>query len=331
MKNIFYSLISELTGIIFIFNENMYIGLGIYILFHSIAIFLLSSTLLMFIPKKYRNNKKRSFIFLFLFGFLTFVIGFIFLFVLSIYLLRAQKNIEYKPVEAFSLDEVYNEDMDFYGRNFGEGGIVSLIKGKNVPKHLQEKAFLALADLKSPFVFNIVKENLSNPIDEIRLLAFSMISKMEKKMTQKVHELGNKLSKENIQDDEKAELYKNLAQIYWDFVLYNIVDEEFKNFMIEEAKNYALKSLSIQEDPYVYFLLGRIYLRLSDMEKATEFLKEAVKDKNIKSKVIPYLAECYFYKKDYKTVKNILKELDLVLDLRVKFVKDFWVGDVGYN
>ncbi|WP_028950951.1 tetratricopeptide repeat protein [Sulfurihydrogenibium subterraneum] len=331
MKNILYSVISEIFGILFLFSENIYISVGIYIIFHSIAIFLLSSTLLFLIPKKYRNKKKESFTFLFFFGFFTFIAGFIFLFVLSLYLLRTQKNIEYKPVEAFSLDEIYNEDIDFYGRRFGEGGLVSLIKDKNVPKYLKEKAFLALADLKSPFVFNLIKENLSNPIDEIRLLAFSLISKMEKEMTEKVHDLENKLKKDDITDDEKAEIYKALAQLYWDFVLYNIVDEEFKSFMIEESKSYALKSLEIKKDPYVYFLLGRIYLKLKDVEKAIKFLEEAVKDKNIKSKVIPYLAECYFYMRDYKSVKSILKELDLILDVRVKFVKDFWVGDVGYN
>ncbi|MGC8944048.1 MAG: hypothetical protein ACP5KX_08105, partial [Caldisericia bacterium] len=162
-----------------------------------------------------------------IFGFFSSVAGFIFLLISVTYLFRKQKNIEYKPIETFSIEEIYNEDIEFSGRKFGEGGLLGIKKSENAPKVLKEKAFLTLTDLRSPSVFNLIKENLSNPVDEIRLLAFSIISKIEKDLTKKIHELEKKL-KEEISQEEKAEIYKDLAQIYWDFVLYNLVDEEFK-------------------------------------------------------------------------------------------------------
>ncbi|MGB9766760.1 MAG: tetratricopeptide repeat protein [Sulfurihydrogenibium sp.] len=246
------------------------------------------------------------------------------------YLFRKQKNIEYKPIETFSIEEIYNEDIEFSGRKFGEGGLVGIIKSENAPKVLKEKAFLTLTDLRSPSVFNLIKENLSNPVDEIRLLAFSIISKFEKDLTEKIHELEKKL-KEEISQEEKAEIYKDLAQIYWDFVLYNLVDEEFKEFMLKTAEDYAFKSLQIKENPYVYFLLGRMYLRKKKIEESLNYLLKAYNDKALRQKVIPYLAECYFYKKDFSQVKNLMKEIDLTIDLRIKFIRDFWLTDGRVN
>jgi tetratricopeptide (TPR) repeat protein len=323
MKNFYLSIFSEIVGLIFLLSKNVYVGILFYLIFHAVAIFLLSTLLIIIIPKKYK--KRESFYFLFFFGFFTFIAGFLFLFIISLYLLRNQKNIEYKPLESFSLDEIYTEDIEFSGRKFGEGGLVSILRSENVPKYLKEKAFLALTDLKSPFVFSVIKENLSNPIDEIRLLAFSLISKMEKELTQKIHQLQKKLNEKDLSINEKAEIYKELAQVYWEFVLYNIVDKEFENFMLKTAKDFAYKALEIKENPYVNFLLGRILFKERNIDEAIKYLLKAYNYSPLRQKVIPYLAEYYFYKRDFTSVKNIMKNLDLTIDLRLQFIKDFWV------
>ncbi|MGC9080762.1 tetratricopeptide repeat protein [Sulfurihydrogenibium sp.] len=328
MKNIYFSIISEILAISSLFVGNIFLAAFLYLIFHGLAIFLLSTFLLLLLPKRYR--KKESFYFMLIFGFFSSVAGFIFLLISTKYLFRKQKNIEYKPIETFSIEEIYNEDIEFSGRKFGEGGLVGIIKSENAPKVLKEKAFLTLTDLRSPSVFNLIKENLSNPVDEIRLLAFSIISKFEKDLTEKIHELEKKL-KEEISQEEKAEIYKDLAQIYWDFVLYNLVDEEFKEFMLKTAEDYAFKSLQIKENPYVYFLLGRMYLRKKKIEESLNYLLKAYNDKALRQKVIPYLAECYFYKKDFSQVKNLMKEIDLTIDLRIKFIRDFWLTDGRVN
>ncbi len=327
MKNAYLSLLSEITGVTFLLLENKFLAVLLYLIFHAVAVFLLSTLLTIHLPKKYR--KRESFYILFLLGFFTSVAGFVFLFVMTFYLFRNQKNVEYRPVEILSLDEIYNQDLEFSERKFGEGGLISIISSSDIPKHIKEKAFLALTDIQSPSTFSIIKENLSNPIDEIRLMAFSLISKKEKELTQKIHELQKILSDDNLPLDEKAEIYKELAQIYWEFVLYNIVDEEFKNFMLKTAKEYAYKSIQIKQNPYVHFLLGRIHLKEKNIDEALNHLLKAYSYNPLKQKVIPYLAECYFYKRDFSSIKNIMKQLDLTIDLRVQFMKDFWVKNGG--
>jgi hypothetical protein len=46
--------------------------------------------------------------------------------------------------------------------------------------------------------------------------------------------------------------------------------------------------------------------------------------KEFRYKVIPYLAEYYFYERNFKKVKELFSQLDLSLDVKVSFLKQFW-------
>jgi len=59
-------------------------------------------------------------------------------------------------------------------------------------------------------------------------------------------------------------------------------------------------------------------------KKAKEYLELAFNFKEFRYKVIPYLAECYFYERNFKKVKELFSQLDLSLDVKVNFMKQFW-------
>ncbi|ACD66172.1 MAG TPA: tetratricopeptide repeat protein [Sulfurihydrogenibium sp.] len=323
-KKLYLSVILEILGILSLFIENIYISLSLFFFFHGLAAFLLTTALYLFLPKRIRSRKWEPLVFIFLIGFFGFIVGYLFLFILTLYLFRAQKNIEFKPIETFSIEEIEDEDFDFSGRRFGEGAILSILRKDNVPSDLKLRAFMSLSDLPSPITYFLIKENIGNPMDEIRLMAFSVISKMEKQLNDKIHELNLRLKDNDLSEEEKAKIYFELAQVYWDFVFFHIVDKEFENFAIEKALYYAEEGLKLKKDFIPYFLIGRIYLRLKDYKKAKEYLELAFNFKEFKYKVIPYLAECYFYEKDFKKVKELFSQLDLSLDVKVSFMKQFW-------
>jgi hypothetical protein len=323
-EKLYLSVILEILGILSLFIKNIYISLSLFFFFHSLATFLLTTVLYLFLPKRIRSRKWEPLVFIFLIGFFGFIVGYLFLFILTLYLFRTQRNIEFKPIETFSIEEIEDENLDFSGRRFGEGAILSILKKDNVPKDLKLRAFMSLSDLKSPITYSLIKENISNPMDEIRLLAFSMISKMEKQLNDKIHELNLRLKDTDLSKDAKAKIYFELAQAYWDFVFFHIVDKEFENYAIEKALYYAEEGLKLKNDFFPYFLIGRIYLKLKDYKKAKEYLELAFNFKGFRYKVVPYLAECYFYEKDFKKVKELFSQLDLSLDVKVSFMKQFW-------
>jgi hypothetical protein len=323
-KKLYLSVTLEVLSILSFFTENIYVALSLFFFFHGLAVFLLTAVLYPFLPKRIRSRKWGPLVFIFLIGFFGFIVGYLFLFILTLYLFRTQRNIEFKPIETFSIEEIEDEDLDFGGRRFGEGSILSILKSDNVPSDLKLRAFMSLSDLQSPITYSLIKENISNPMDEIRLMAFSMISKMEKQLNDKIHELNLRLKDNDLSEEKKAKIYFELAQVYWDFVFFHIVDKEFENYAIEKALFYAEEGLKLKKDFIPYFLIGRIYLRLKDYKKAKEYLELAFNFKEFRYKVIPYLAECYFYERNFKKVKNLFSQLDLSLDVKVSFLKQFW-------
>jgi len=323
-KTLYLSVILEILAISSFFIKNIYIALLLFFFFHGLAGFLLTTVLYLFFPKRIGSRKWESLVFIFLIGFFGFIVGYLFLFILTLYLFRTQKNIKFEPIKTFSIEEIEDEGLDFGGRRFGEGSVFSILKKDNVPSDLKLKAFMSLSDLQGPITYSLIKENIGNPMDEIRLMAFSMISKMEKQLNDKIHELNLRLKDNDLSEEEKAKIYFELAQIYWDFVFFHIVDKEFENFAIEKALYYAEEGLKLKKDFVPYFLIGRIYLRLKDYKKAKEYLELAFNFKESKYKVIPYLAECYFYERNFKKVKELFSQLGLSLDVRVNFLKQFW-------
>lgn len=321
------SLLLEILSFALLLKIKSLHGLIIILGFHGFALFLLLIVVFPFLPKRFKKNKRRTFATLFLVLYPTLYVGYISLIFYSLIIFHRQKNIEYKPYETFSINEVLDEDVYFEGRKFGEASISTIGKIENINLRLKEKAILSISEIRNPFTINILKENLSSRFDDIRLYAFSVISKMEKTFNENLHKLKEKL-KEDISDEEKAELYYEIAAQYYDFIYYDIVDKEFKEFMLDEIFYYAQKSIQIRETPDALILIGKFFLRKNLLELSYFYFSKAMKYENLNPvKYVPYIAEIYYKLGLYMEIKEIFKkysEIDLILNPNLNFVIDFW-------
>ncbi len=333
MDKIYYSAFCEILSLGTIFIKNIYLAVFLFFLFHGIAIFLLSLIVSILLKKKI--NIEQNFYYIltvfFLIGFFGLILGYIFLLV-TIFILEQKEKSPVKIFEKFTINEIYNEDFKFNGRKFGESSINIIKSTKNSSKDFSEKIFLYIQENLDPNIITIVKENISSNIDEIRLMAVSLISKIEKDLNEKIYMLNEKIKEEDLSDENKAEIYADLGHIYWEFIVFKIADEEMKNFFIEKAIFYINESLKIKESFSAYFLLGRIYLYVKDYTKAKEYLIKAYSSNNKrKNKVAPYLAECYFYEKKYDIVKKIFSDLDVTPQIKTYFMKILWSKENDRN
>jgi tetratricopeptide (TPR) repeat protein len=192
-------------------------------------------------------------------------------------------------------------------RTVGEGVFSNL--STNLPYSLKLKTISILKNLKLAGTGRILKEVLSDDNDEVRLLAFSILSNEENKLTKNIYFLQEKL-KEVKENEEKAEILQNIGILYWEMIFLDIVDEELKDFYLQEAKRYFTEYLKIKESFDSLFYLGRIALREEEFDAAEKYFSKAL---NIKkdNKILPYTAEIYFYRKNYKKVLQILQNLDI--------------------
>lgn len=270
----------------------------IYLVFYSLISFIAGGSIYLLLPERYKNRplKKALFAGIVLFIFLTGPLGLAGTVILYFAIFKRKKEKISIPAEKLSLEETIIPDIE--KRSFGEA----------VWDKLNEKLVLLIAKFPSPRSVQLLKRALSAEEDEIRLIAFSAISRMEKEIFERINVLLKKLEKAK-NPDELFRIYSSLAELYWEPVFLNIADEELAEFYLKTALDYGLKALKINEDGKLLFLIGRIYLRLKEYDKAELFLKRAVGEGIPVEKVAPYLMEVYFVKKNWKALRNIARHL----------------------
>lgn len=329
-KLFYSSVVLEMLSFLIFFKINSAVGLLSILSMHAVALFLLLVVTFPFLPKRFRKDKKKTLLALFLIIYPTLYIGYVSIVLYVLVVLRKQKNIEYKPYEAFSINDVLDEEVYFDGRKFGEASITTVGKLESANASVKERAVLSISDIKNPLTVSILKENLGSRFDDIRLYAFSVISKMEKSFNENLHKLKERLKDETLTDEDRARLYYEVASQYYEFIYYNIVDSEFREFMLEEVFYYAQKSLQIKETPDALILLGKFYLRKNLLEISYKYFTMATKYRNVNPvKYAPYIAEIYYKLGLYREIGEIFQkypEIDLIVNPNLNFVASFWKG-----
>jgi tetratricopeptide (TPR) repeat protein len=208
--------------------------------------------------------------------------------------------------------------------NYGIGGLRQRLESKNLSVNTRISALNSINSLGSSAGNHLIRTMLPESQDEIRLLAFYLLSKQEKKFIPKISKALNLLQHES-DDASRAELAKNIAIEYWELTYHGLVEENLVNFVLGLALKYALDAKKVLlKDPSLEFLLGRLYLRLKSYESAKDCLLSAISYGAMPSRVIPYLAEAYYYQKNYTAIKSCMKEA-AILDLGyVDLITQFW-------
>lgn len=333
LKLVYSSVITEILSLSFIINNSIY-SIITGLILHGVALFLILSFAVNLLPKRFEKSQRlKSVVMFFIITYPTLYIGYIAVIILILHILRKQKLAEYKPFLSFSVEDFLGENIKNRQklRSFGEGAILSINRMDQVDRSLKEKAILALHDLKNPGLFSLVKESLGSSIDEVRLFAFSIVSKLEKEFNENLHRLKEKLKQDDLSPEEKAQIHYEIAKQYYNFIYYHVVDEEFKGFMLQESIYHCQQALKIMEHPKVYMLLGRLYKETGFIEIAYKYFISLSRYSTINpvDYVLP-LSEIYFKFGMFSDIVALIKnnpDLKFVNDPRINFLLSFWLRE----
>lgn len=244
------------------------------------------------------------------------VLGGPFGFFLSLSLLRAlQSNrVDTVPFEVFESEVV--SIGAFHGRRLGEGGASS-------PR--PDAAFYLSRNV-TPLSFTRLRHFVFSQEDEVRLIAFSTLHRMESSLNLEIDRLLHKLK--NTQGENRILILESLAELYSELVFLGLVDKELEDFYLCTAEQYARKALELRESGKCYYLLGRILLRRKKAEEAEQCFALAMQRGFLKERIIPYLLECAYIQGDLKKIVTVAKSTgDLCLvDHRAWNIIAFWAG-----
>ncbi len=308
-------------------TDNYELAILIVLSVHAVAVALLSAMVQPLLPEKYRKYRVAGFLVFFIVGFTTFVVGYIILIGLYL-LLKSRRQRPVIPYETIAADDIMEEDFFFEGRKFGEGAFAELLQPDKANIEAKQKVFLGFADFRTPTAFEIIKQNLSSPVDEIRLYVFGILNNAEKEFVERIHSIKKALPEETNRT-KRAEMLKELAQTYYDLFYFNIVDDSIKPSVLNEAIMYAEQSIRENpEDPSAYVVLGKACLKKGDYDAASRWFEMARRFNMEESKTIPYLAEIYFNRGDFQKTRELLSQMDVetVLNNHLRSIVVFWKG-----
>ena len=303
-----YAFVSDTVAFMSLILKNDTAKIFLFIFSHSLASLIIALTVYLYlVPKKYKFQKFLIVLFVFTFAFFIPFLSYIAFFVFSI-ILRQKKSKEVK----FNFIETSNlfltDEVMEVKRFFGESALSTYITNKNLNPEMRLKAFLIVSNLISPHTMKFIKLGLSDPVDEIRLLSFSIINSLEKKINNEIFKIKQLLEKK---EEDRIKLKLQLVKLNWELIYLNLVDDTFQEILIKEILE-TLKGIETKE---AKMMLIKIYLLQKDYKK----LEEVLNSLEVNNTTVPYFLELYFYKKNYQMVKKLIQQYP-----EIRFIEKFY-------
>lgn len=279
-------------------------SLLVFYAIHALLSALFSAIPSYFLTLRYKDSWLRLFLLFFFFNMALPVIGYLFTLWLSYYLFHIKYALILKNTKMLNMEEL-DQEFPRVKRAFGEGSMVELMSNAFAPQELRMKALSAMAENMTQKNVAMIKHSLSDKDDEIRLYSFSLIDHIEHGLNNKIHEAS--LHFNNAKDEEqKFSAAKELALLYWEMVYFDLSDEVLKNYLIKESFKYAKIAFSKHmNDTSLNVLLGKIYLAKKEYECAETQFVLAIENGLDHEYIIPYLAELYFLRGNYRSIRSM--------------------------
>ncbi|WP_321874244.1 hypothetical protein [Burkholderia ubonensis] len=165
---------------------------------------------------------------------------------------------------------------------------------------------------------------LNDPADDVRLLAYGMLDKREKRVTQQIGVERARLAR-RLSDDERCRVDKTLAELYCELVYARLVEGDVYRNALEQGDAHAVCALRHQPlDGALWRLRGRLAFETGRLDDADAMLKKAIDCGFPRMRVLPYLAEIAYLRHDYAAVRRCLDDLPAVPPHRLAPIADYW-------
>ena len=295
-KTMIGSSLIEMAGIFAFLKLGSLPSVLIYFFLHIISSLLMVLALSPFVPPRFRRGFLLAFAPLLSFSGPA---GFFLTLFLYIYLLL--KGGRLLPLYENVSSEI-SPEIEFGGRKAGES--FGHVKSPDM--------VIYMSKVQHPFAVRYLREAVSSEEDEIRLVAFASLASMERNIVGRIGRVKEALSGA-VDEEERFSAHLSLAELYWELVYLNVGEKELEEFYLKEIESHSLSALEIRDDPKVHFLLGRLRLRKREIEEAERHLLRAMELGFPPERLVTYLLEVYYVKRDFKKLFEVSERFRYVL------------------
>lgn len=279
-----------------------------------------------YLPQLYHSQRRRVSLLLLSFNTIVPLLGIAVGWILMLWGFRKSQSVTLS-IETENIDtEILTGRFPIIQRIFGEGSLSTLLSNPNVPSEKKIKALTMLTQIKSRASLSLIKETLTDPDDEVRLVGFSMLDKMEKRVNHKIHELKN-IAKVHPDPHKRAEAFRELAFTYWELLYQGVVDTQLEQFVIDNL-NHAIDEATqlIGDDPKLFKLQGRVALLQKRYAHAREAFVKALDLGISEREIASFMAQIAFEEHNYSRIGYWLEKVPAEsINYQLYTLRSLWV------
>lgn len=297
----------ELAGLTSLLSDMpLWARLPTFLLSHGLGAAMYAVFLWRFLPARYQTPKRDCLAFLFVFQFCMPVLGPVGLstaFLLALYLPRAKRE---DPWRATAIPDLPFQAMDLDSFPvYSHGGLVQTLRDAADPdKRL--KAVMSSKQMPEKQGIELLRFALKDPVDDVRLLAYSMLDSKEKGISESI----NKDLKELQGTTDPARqhtLHHLISSHYWEMIYLDLAQGGVRQHMLKQALEHIEAAIALDATASALRGLGRVLLATGDHLRARQVFEQAVAAGLPAAQVSPYLAEIAYLERDYALIPVYLR------------------------
>ncbi len=174
------------------------------------------------------------------------------------------------------------------------------------------ESLVALGNSNTVAMGSLLRDLLTDPVDDVRLLAYGLLEQREKDISHRLASERRLLEVAQGMDEREtvSRLCGRVAHLYWELVYQGLAQGDTARYALEQTLIHAERSLREQTtDGPTWLLIARVRLRRHEWDPADGALNEALKWNVPRRTALPYLAQLRFSQRRYAEVRAIMYEL----------------------
>lgn len=305
-------------------------ALASYLLAHALASVMLAFFLLPFLSSRKGRARFALMLLLTACSYAVPIAGFLGV-VLAVFVLRLLRQ---APATA-AFGSIQLPEFDQHQRrqgSFRHAGLRAFLGNAQAPLQSRLRAMVALQHLPGKTSSPVLRTVLSDPSEDLRLLAYGMLDALEKRVNSSIDteldalRAGGPGNASGLEDAARMESRQRLSDLYWELVYQDLVQGDLKTHAIKESLRYCDEVLCEQpNNAQLHLRRGRLMHQQNEPLEAARSYERARALGMPATRVLPYEAELSFERRDFARTRELMQELNNRSALhRLEPLVNFW-------
>ncbi|GHD64124.1 lipopolysaccharide N-acetylglucosaminyl transferase [Jeongeupia chitinilytica] len=189
--------------------------------------------------------------------------------------------------------------------SYGMGGVRMRLADPATHPEARLSALLTLKSMPTRHASELLRDLLDDPEEDLRLLAYGMLEHEEKRLDSQIN-----AALERYRNGELSAA-RTLAFLYWELIYHDLAQGDVRAFALGEVERYLAEAQEIQpREPDLWMLRGKFALGNRQLAEAREAFETASILGYPHVKLIPYLAELAFARRDFAAMRALFPSLN---------------------